>query len=46
MVKDGLCSSSDRSHDALLMLYAQRFDLQIELVEAEEILDAWKTVAL
>jgi nicotinamidase-related amidase len=46
VVKDGLCSSSDQSHDALLMLYAQRFDLQIELVEAEEILDAWKTVAL
>jgi hypothetical protein len=29
-----------------VMLYAQRFDLQIELVEAEEILDAWKPVAL
>ena len=46
VVKDDLCSSSDQSHDALVMLYAQRFDMQIELVEAEEIFDAWKTAAL
>jgi hypothetical protein len=31
---------------ALVMLYAQRFDFQIELVEAELMLEAWRTVAL
>jgi nicotinamidase-related amidase len=41
VVKDGLCSSSDAAHDASLHLYAQRFDIQIELAEAEEVLDSW-----
>ena len=42
VVKDGLCSSADESHDALLGLYARRFDLQIELTEADELLQIWR----
>jgi nicotinamidase-related amidase len=38
IVGDGVCSSSDESHDALI----RRFDLQIELAASEEILDAWR----
>ncbi|NEU97004.1 cysteine hydrolase family protein [Bradyrhizobium uaiense] len=42
VVKDGLCSSSDAAHEASLHLYAQRFDVQIELAEAGEVLDSWR----
>ncbi|PAY06788.1 cysteine hydrolase [Bradyrhizobium sp. UFLA03-84] len=42
VVKDGLCSSSDAAHEASLHLYAQRFDIQIELAEAGEVLDTWR----
>jgi nicotinamidase-related amidase len=42
VIKDGLCSSSDAAHDASLQLYAQRFDVQIELANAEEVLDSWR----
>ena len=39
---DALCSSSDRTHDALLTLYHERFAQQIETAEAAEILNAWQ----
>ncbi len=42
VVKDALCSSSDETHDALLGLYGRRFDLQIELTNADELLETWK----
>ena len=42
VVKDGLCSSSDAAHEASLHLYAQRFDVQVELAEAEELLATWQ----
>lgn len=41
VVKNGVCSSSDASHDALIDLYTRRFDIQIELATSEEILEAW-----
>jgi nicotinamidase-related amidase len=41
VVKDGLCSSADESHDALLGLYARRFDLQVELTDADRLLEIW-----
>ncbi|MDB5621156.1 cysteine hydrolase [Tardiphaga sp.] len=41
VAQDGLCSSADQSHDALLGLYARRFDLQIELANCAEILEKW-----
>jgi hypothetical protein len=42
VVKDSLCSSSDKSHNALIGLYAKRFEVQIELAEAGEILENWR----
>jgi nicotinamidase-related amidase len=42
VVKDALCSSADDSHDALVALYARRFDLQVELTGAEMLLDVWR----
>jgi nicotinamidase-related amidase len=41
LVKDGLCSSSNEAHDASLRLYKQRYHVQIELAEADEVMDAW-----
>jgi nicotinamidase-related amidase len=42
VIKDALCSSADDSHDALLALYARRFDLQVEVTDAEVLLDLWR----
>lgn len=39
---DALCSSSDRTHDALLTLYRERYGQQVEASSAEEILAAWR----
>ena len=41
IVRDAICSSSDRGHDALMEVYHSRFSEQIETVNADEILDAW-----
>jgi hypothetical protein len=30
------------THDALLEQYAQRFDLQVELTQANELLELWR----
>jgi nicotinamidase-related amidase len=38
---DAICSSSDRTHDALLTLYRERFGQQVETVPSEEILRSW-----
>jgi nicotinamidase-related amidase len=42
IVRDALCSSSDETHDALLKLYARRFDIQIEAASAAEVLESWR----
>ena len=39
---DAICSSSDRTHDALLTLYRERFGQQVEAATTEEILGAWR----
>jgi nicotinamidase-related amidase len=39
---DALCSSSDRTHDALLTLYRERYGQQVEAVTTEMILKAWR----
>jgi nicotinamidase-related amidase len=39
---DALCSSSDRTHDALLTLYRERYGQQVETVTTDELLEAWK----
>ena len=45
LATDALCSASDRTHDALLRLYHERFTEQIEAAETAAILDAWGVVA-
>jgi len=41
IVKDGICSSSDEGHDAMLKVYGGRCSEQIEIADAETILSAW-----
>ncbi|MCK8784600.1 cysteine hydrolase [Roseomonas sp. NAR14] len=41
LATDALCSSSDRTHDALLGLYNERYSQQIEAVPTGVILEAW-----
>jgi nicotinamidase-related amidase len=43
LVQDVLCSSSDESHDAILGLYCQRFDIQVGVAGLEQILGLWKS---
>jgi nicotinamidase-related amidase len=40
LLTDAICSSSDEGHDALMRMYMQRFDVQIELASTEEAIDA------
>ena len=41
VVEDGLCSSSDEGHDALMTLYRTRFAEQIELATLDEVCALW-----
>ena len=41
LARDGICSGSDRTHDALVTLYERRFSQQIEIAEIAEILAFW-----
>lgn len=41
VVTDGLCSSSDQTHDALLGLYRDRYGRQIETAESLEVVESW-----
>jgi nicotinamidase-related amidase len=45
VARDAVCSSSDATHDALIKLYTDRFDRQIELAETEDIISAWPAIA-
>ena len=42
IVRDAVCSSSDSQHDALIRLYERRFDVQLELATAAEVIEGWK----
>jgi nicotinamidase-related amidase len=42
LVRDALCSSSDRTHDDLIDLYTTRFDMQIEVADLSEVLSDWQ----
>lgn len=44
VVSDAVASSSDETHDALLRLYSNRFDIQIELSTAEDVISAWSSL--
>lgn len=41
VVSDGVCSSSDEGHDALVDLFTRRYSEQIEIADARTILAAW-----
>jgi nicotinamidase-related amidase len=41
VVTDAVCSSVDKTHDALMELYRTRFSEQIEAVTLEEVLSSW-----
>jgi nicotinamidase-related amidase len=42
IAQDGVCSSSDASHDALVAMFGRRFDVQIEAADVDEILEVWR----
>lgn len=42
LIKDALCSASDRTHDELINLYSSRFDTQIEVIDTETLLTNWR----
>jgi nicotinamidase-related amidase len=42
IAEDAVCSSSDEGHDALIGLFNQRFDVQLEPAKVEAILSAWQ----
>lgn len=39
LVTDAICSSADRTHDALIQLYRSRFSEQVEAVTMQDVLD-------
>lgn len=41
LAADAICSSSDKTHDALLSFYRSRLSSQVELADTAAILDAW-----
>lgn len=41
LVTDALCSSADKTHDAMMNVYLNRFGQQVECVTTETILDNW-----
>lgn len=41
LITDAICSSTDRTHDALMELYRSRFSEQVEAVSMDEVLRAW-----
>ena len=44
VVTDALCSSSDDTHDALMVLYRSRYGQQVETVDTTTLLEAWPVV--
>lgn len=44
VVRDAVCSSTDEGHDALMTLYENRYDVQIELATTAEVVEGWKPV--
>jgi len=41
LATDALCSASDRTHDALMTLYRERFSRQFTTAMTVQILEAW-----
>ena len=43
VAKDAICSSADETHDAMVDIYCERFQMQVEAVDTEAILQAWRS---
>lgn len=43
LVRDAICSTSDKSHDAMLALFSTRFGQQVEVASAAEVAELWTT---
>lgn len=41
VASDGVCSSADQGHDALIDLYHDRFSQQVEIASVSDIISAW-----
>lgn len=41
LVTDGLCSSCDEAHDALMLMYRMRYGHQVHTLTSEEVLERW-----
>lgn len=41
LATDAWCSASDRTHDALMTLYRERFSQQLAMAMTVQILEAW-----
>ena len=41
LAKDAICSSADDTHDAMIDIYCERFQMQVETVDTEAVLRAW-----
>jgi nicotinamidase-related amidase len=42
LLREGICSTSDQTHDASLELFGSRFSSQLRLSGAAEVLDWWR----
>jgi nicotinamidase-related amidase len=42
LVTDGLCSSCDEAHDALMVMYRMRYGHQVHTLTTEEVLERWR----
>ena len=44
LAKDAICSSADDTHDAMIDIYCERFQMQVETVDTEAVLRAWNSI--
>ncbi len=42
VVEDALCSASDHHHDALMLLYRERYGCQVETASTDAVLTQWR----
>lgn len=45
VVRDAVCSSSDRGHDALISMFERRLSQQLAIEDTEAVLNAWMRAA-
>jgi nicotinamidase-related amidase len=42
LVRDAVCSSSDKAHDSMLRLFAERYGRHVEIATAAELREVWR----